>query len=115
MKQFFDQLLSFLQQGIAAIFRFVGLIWNWTIAQVTQVMQVPWASLPLWKQIALIVLGLAVVVVLFRAAKEFWVAGEKILAAFVTLLAVLVRTLPLILLAGAIAAGGLWVINRINF
>jgi hypothetical protein len=115
MKQVFDQLLHFLQEGIAAIFRFVELIWNWTIDQISKVTQVPWQSWPLWKQVAIVLVGAAVLYVLFKAGKELWEAGEKILAAFATLLAVLVRTLPLILLAGLIAAGGLYVINSLNF
>ena len=53
MQQFFDQLLRFLQQGIAAIFRFVELIWGWSVAQISSLMRVPWSDWPLWKQIFL--------------------------------------------------------------
>ena len=49
MKQFFDQLLAFLQQGIAAIFRFIQMIWTWSIDQINKVFQAPWDSWPLWK------------------------------------------------------------------
>ena len=34
MQQFFNQLLQFLQQGIAAIFKFVQMIWTWSVAQI---------------------------------------------------------------------------------
>ena len=111
MKSIFDQLISLLQQGISAIFRFIQLIWTWTIDQVTQLAQSPWQSWPVWKQIALAIVAIAVIGVLFKAAKELWEAGERILASFATLLAVTVRTLPLLLLAGLIAAGGLWIIH----
>jgi hypothetical protein len=38
MKQIFDQFLRFLQQGIAI----VELVWNWSIDQISKLMQVPW-------------------------------------------------------------------------
>ena len=34
MQQFFNQLLQFLQQEIAAIFKFVQLIWTWSVGQI---------------------------------------------------------------------------------
>jgi hypothetical protein len=114
MKQFFDQLLQFLQQGIAAIFRFVQLVWNWSIAEITKVTQAPWESWPLWKQILLVLIAAGVIWALFRAARELWEAGERVLAAFATLLGALVRTLPSVLIAGLIALGGLWLLNNLN-
>lgn len=51
MKQIFDQFLHFLQQGITAIFRFVQLVWTWSIDQITKMAHVPWENWPLWKQI----------------------------------------------------------------
>ncbi len=45
---------------------------------------------------------------------ELWEAGERILAAFATLLGVLVRTLPSVMIAGLIALGGLWVLNNVD-
>ena len=59
MKQFFDQLLQLLQQGIAAIFRFVQIIWTWSIDQITRVFQAPWDSWLLWKQILLVLVLVA--------------------------------------------------------
>lgn len=37
---------------------------------------------------------------LYKVAKEYWEAGERILGAFAALLGVLVRPLPSVLLAG---------------
>jgi len=114
MQQFFDQLLRFLQQGIAAIFRFVELIWGWSVAQISSLMRVPWSDWPLWKQIFLAAVVVAVVYALYKVAMELWEAGERILAAFATLLGVLVRTLPSVMVAGLIALGGLWVLNNVD-
>jgi hypothetical protein len=115
MQQFFNQLLQFLQQGISAIFRFVQLIWTWSVSQISSLVQVPWQNWPLWKQLflALIIVGIAWA--LYKAAKELWQAGERILAAFATLLGVLVKTLPSVMIAGLIALGGLWVLNNVDF
>jgi hypothetical protein len=115
MQQIFNQLLQFLQQGISAIFAFVKLIWTWSMGQVTTLMQVPWQSWPLWKQIVLGIVVVAVAVALFKVAKELWEAGEQILAAFAALLGVVVRTLPAVIVAGVIAVSGVWVLNNVDF
>ena len=114
MQQFFNQLLQFLQQGIAAIFKFVQLIWTWSVGQISALTQVHWQSWPLWKQVLLVVVIGAVAWALFKAAKELWDAAERILAAFAALLGVLVRTLPSVIVAGLIALGGVWVLNNVD-
>ena len=115
MQQFFNQLLQFLQQGIAAIFKFVQLIWTWSVGQISSLTQVSWQSWPLWKQILLVLIIGGVVWALYKAAKEMWDAGERILAGFAALLGVMVRTLPSVIVAGLIALGGLWVLNNVDF
>jgi hypothetical protein len=112
--QFFNQLIQFLQQGIAAIFKFIQLVWTWSIGQVTQVVHAPWHNWPLWKQALLVLVLAAVVFALFKVAKELWEAGERVLAAFATLLGVFVRTLPQVAIAGLIAMGGVWLINNLD-
>lgn len=115
MKQIFDQFLHFLQQGIAAIFRFVQLVWTWSIDQITKVTHVPWENWPLLKQILFFIVIAGVAYALFIAAKQLWEAGIKVLAAFAGFLVALVVTLPTILVAGCIALGGLWALNNLNF
>jgi hypothetical protein len=112
MQQLFNQILQLLQQGIDAIFRFVRLIWSWSVEQIVSLAQAPWEAWPLWKQVFLVLVIAGVVWALFRAAKELWDAAERILAAFATLLGTLVRTLPSVLLAGIIALGGIWILNN---
>jgi hypothetical protein len=114
MKQIFDQFLQFLQQGIAAIFRFVQLVWTWSIDQITKMMQAPFESWPIWKQVLLILLIAAVAYALFIVARQLWVAAVRVLAAFVGFLGALVYTLPTILIAGVVALAGLWLINNLN-
>jgi hypothetical protein len=114
MQQIFNQLLQFLQQGISAIFRFVQMIWQWTVGQITSLTRVPWQDWPFWKQILLAVVIAGVIWALYKAAKELWEAGERILSAFAALLGVLVKTLPSVMLAGLIALGGVWVLNNLD-
>lgn len=114
MQQLFNQLVQFVQSGIAAIFRFVQLIWTWSVAQITKVIEAPWQSWPLWKQLLLVIVAAAVIWALYKAAKELWEAGERTLAAFAALLGVFVKTLPAVLVAGLIALGGVWLINNLE-
>ena len=114
MQQFFNQLLQFLQQGIAAIFKFVQLIWTWSVDQISSLTRVPWQDWPLWKQVVLVLLIAGIAYALYKVAVELWEAGERILAAFATLLGVLVRALPSVMIAGLIALAGLWVLNNVD-
>jgi hypothetical protein len=114
MKQIFDEFLHFLQQGIAAIFRFVELVWHWSIDQITKMMQVPWQNWPLWKQVLLVIVIAAVAYAVFIAARQLWAAAVHLLTAFASFLAALVVTLPTILIAGLVALSGLWVMNNLK-
>ena len=114
MKQILDQFLQLLQQGIAAIFRFVGLVWAWSADQIDKILQVPLENWPLWKQILLVLVVAAVIYALFIAAWRLWIASVRALAAFASLVAALIVSLPPILIAGAIALAGLWVINNVS-
>src|SRR6266581_3401266 len=114
MRQVFDQLLKFLQQGIAAIFHFVELIWTWSVDQISKLMAVPWQDWPLLKQVLLVVILAGVLWALYRAGWELLEAGAAILAAFAGLLGVLVQTLPTVFLAGVIALGGVWLVNHLD-
>src|SRR5258708_4025950 len=114
MKQIFDQLLALLQQGIAAIFRFVQLIWTWSIEQINRVFQTSWDTWPIGTQILRVLVIAAVFFAVYKGAVDLWVSGMRVLRAFPSLLVVFVMPLPAILVAGVIALGGLWVINNIN-
>src|SRR5689334_23069381 len=114
MREAFNQLLHFLQQGIAAIFRFVQILWTWSVDQIALLLAVPWQQWPLWKQLLLVLVLAGVVWALFQSARELFRAGERILIAFAALLGVLVRTLPSVVLAGLIALAGVWLMNHLD-
>jgi hypothetical protein len=114
MHHIFSVIVQFLQQGIAAIFRFVEIIWDWSAEQIAKLTAVPWHDWPVLKMLMLAVIVAFVVWALYHVAWQLWLATERILAAFAALLVVLVQTLPRILLAGVVAFGGLWVINHLD-
>jgi hypothetical protein len=114
MQQILSQVLHFLQMGIAAIFRFVELVWTWSVQQVTKLAAVPWHDWPILKVILLIVVVAAVIWALYQVFWELWLGAERVLSAFARLLVIFVHTLPRVLLAGVIALGGLWVMNHLD-
>jgi hypothetical protein len=112
--QFLNQLLNFLQQGIAAIFNFIRSIWGWSDEQIRHV---PWnnlSALPIWKIVLLLIVAGAIIYLVYKALKELLEAGQKALAAFATLLSVFVQTLVPVLMAGIVAAVGAWVVVNVN-
>jgi hypothetical protein len=113
MQRFFDLLVQFVQQGITAIFRFVQFVWIWSIGQITTLLQAPWQEWSYPKRGALVLIIVLVAYVLYWVYKDLWAAGQTILSAFGTLLNVLIRTLPRILIAGLIALGGVWLLNNL--
>lgn len=115
MNEIVSQIVDFLQQGIAAIFRFFELIWTWSFGQMLAIFQSDWQNLPIWKLVVLAIVVAAIVYVLYKAVIQLWKAAEQILKAFIGLLGVLVTILPFILIAGLIAAGGSWIIQNVNF
>ncbi len=78
--QFSDELPQVLQQGLAAIFRFLQIVWQWLAAQIAAG---PWAglsSLVVWEIVMLGIAGIAVLYFLhrlYRAAISFSGAGER--------------------------------------
>jgi hypothetical protein len=114
MHQILTEILHFLQQGIAAIFHFVELIWTWSVDQVAKLTAAPWRDWPTLKVILLAIMVVAIIWALYRVVWELWLGAERILGAFASLLAVFVHTLPRVLLAGVIALGGLWVMNHVD-
>lgn len=113
-RQASDQVLQFLADGLAWLFGFIQAVWIWSSDQVVRMTQVPWESWPLWKQILLIIVAGFVVYALFLVAKQLWWATLNVLSALATFIGTLIVTLPAILLAGAIALAGLWIINNFH-
>lgn len=115
MNQIINQIVNFLQQGVAAIFKFFQIVWTWSFGQIVSIFQSNWQNLPIWKILVLGVVVIAVVYVLYKSVLQLWAAAAQIINAFIAMLTVLVSILPFILIAGFIAAAGGWVIQNVNF
>jgi hypothetical protein len=92
MHHIFGSILRFLQQGIAAIFHFIELVWDWSADQIAKLAAAPWHDWPILKIVMLIVIAVIVVWALHQVAWRLWLATVRILAAFAALLVVLVQT-----------------------
>jgi len=114
MEQVSDQSRQFLERGVAEVLRFVQLVWTWSSEQIIKVTQAQWENWPLWKQLLLLIVAAAVAYFLFIAAMQLWTAAINVLSAFATFIGTVIVTLPTILIAGAIALAGLWVINNLH-
>jgi hypothetical protein len=110
VKEATDQSVHVLADGLAWVAGLVQSIWTWTDDQIARM--APWESWPLWKQILFIVVVAAVIYLLFLATRQLWWAAMNVLSAVAGFIGTLIVTLPAILLAGAIALAGLWLINN---
>ncbi|MFN3622918.1 MAG: hypothetical protein ACK4TP_02555 [Hyphomicrobium sp.] len=115
MNGIINSIVQFLQQGIAAIFKFLQLIWTWSFGQIVAVFSSDWQALPIWKIVVLIVALAAIAYILYRAALVLWSGVVALFQAFVALLSTFVSVLPQIVIAGLIAFGAGYVIQHINF
>jgi hypothetical protein len=115
MQQIISSIVQFLQQGIAAIFKFLELVWTWSFGQIIAVFQSDWKALPVWKIVILVAVCAVIVYVLYKAVTVLWEAAVAVFGAFVALLSAFVSVLPYIVAAGLIAFAGGWVIHNVNF
>jgi hypothetical protein len=113
--QFLNQILHFVQMGVSAAAKFIKMAWAWSFDQISAM---PWENigeLPLWKILLLVAVAGGIVYLLYKSIRELLEAGQKALAAFATLLSVLVQTILPLVLAGALAAAGAYVVNNVHF
>jgi hypothetical protein len=115
MQRFFDLFIDFVRQGVAAIFRFVQAVWMWAVAQVGDLLQMPFQDWHPVKLVVLTIIAFGVGWYLYKAIWELWDASTKILAALATLMGVLIKTLPQVLIAGLIALAGVALLNNLDF
>lgn len=114
MNQIVDQIVTLLQQGVAAILKFLQLVWTWSFGQIVGVFQSDWQSLPAWKLLVLVLILAGVAYLLYLAATRLWEATEQVFKSFVVLLTAFVTVLPYIVAAGALSFGGGWVIRTVD-
>ena len=82
MQQIINSIMQFLQQGIAAIFKFLELVWTWSFGQIIAVFQSDWKALPVWKIVILIAICAVIAYVLYKAVTVLWEAAVAVFGAF---------------------------------
>jgi hypothetical protein len=110
-----NSIIQFLQQGIAAIFKFLGLIWNWSFGQIVSIFSSDWQALPIWKIVILVIALVAIAYILYKAFMALWSGVVSLFQAFVDLLGKFVAVLPQIVIAGLIAFAAGYIIQHVNF
>jgi len=114
MKDFVDRSLQFLADWLFHLVDFVEEVWAWAVDQVNRLTQVPWDKWPLWKQIVLVIVAGFVLYALLAALRQLWSAALGVLSALVTFVGTLIVALPALVLASAVALGGLWLVNNFH-
>lgn len=114
MQQVLNQVGQIAQQLSSVIWQVLQFIWNWSFGQIVRMFQMPFNSLPLWKQVVYVLVIAAMVYFLYKVAKDLLKAVQSVLGAIVGLISALIAMLPQIVWAGLIAFGGAWVITNLN-
>ncbi len=114
MQQVLNEVGQIAQQLAAVIWQVLQFIWNWSFGQIVKMFQLPFNSMPLWKQVIFVLVIAALGYFLYKIAKDLLKAVQSVLGAIVELISALIGMLPQIVWAGLIAFGGAWVITTLN-
>jgi hypothetical protein len=114
MQQVLNQVSQIAQQLASVIWQVLQFIWNWSFGQIVRMFQMPFNSLPLWKQILYVLVIAAMAYFLYKVAKDLLKAVQSVLGAIVGLISALIAMLPQIVWAGLIAFGGAWIITNMD-
>jgi hypothetical protein len=114
MQQIFSQVGQIAQQLATVIWRVLEFIWSWSFGQVVRMFQMPFNSLPIWKQVLYVLVIGALAYFIYKIFKDLLKAVQSILSAIVSLISALIAMLPQIVMVGLIAFGGAWVITTVN-
>lgn len=112
---FLNDLLGFVEAAVAGFFHFIATLIYWSFAQIAAM---PWGALgylPAWKVMLISTISGLLLIFIYRMMWAFWEAGEKALTALILLTTVFIRSLPIIVIAGLVAAASAWIINNVNF
>jgi hypothetical protein len=114
MQQVVNEVSQIAQRLAAIVWQVLQFIWNWSFGQIVKMFQVPFNSLPLWKQILFALVLAALGYLLYKVAKDLLKAVQSVLGAVVGFISALIGMLPQIVYAGLIAFGGAWIITNLS-
>jgi hypothetical protein len=102
------------QQIAGLIWQALQFIWSWSFGQVVTMFQLPFNTLPVWKQGLFVLVIVSLGYLFHKVSKDLLKAVQSVVGAVVGLVAALLSMLPQIVWAGLIAFGGAWVITNLN-
>ena len=70
MQQVLNQVSQMAQKLVSVIWQVLQFIWNWSFGQIVKMFQMPFNTLPLWKQVLFIVVVAALAYFLYKLAKD---------------------------------------------
>jgi hypothetical protein len=114
MQQVLNQVSQMAQKLVSVIWQVLQFIWNWSFGQIVKMVQMPFNTLPLWKQVLFVLVIGALAYFFYKIAKDLLKAVQSVLGAIVGLISALIAMLPQIVWAGLIAFGGAWVLTNLN-
>ena len=114
MQQVLNQVSQMAQKLVSVIWQVLQFIWNWSFGQIVKMFQMPFNTLPLWKQVLFVLVIGALAYFFYKIAKDLLKAVQSVLGAIVGLVSALIAMLPQIVWAGLIAFGGAWVLTNLN-
>jgi hypothetical protein len=114
MQQVLNEVSQMAQKLVSVIWQVLQFIWNWSFGQIVKMFQMPFNTLPLWKQVLFILVIGALGYFFYKIAKDLLKAVQSVLGAIVGLVSALIHMLPQIVWAGLIAFGGAWVLTNLN-
>jgi hypothetical protein len=114
MQQVVNEVSQIAQRLAGIVWQVLQFIWNWSFGQIVKMFQVPFNSLPLWKQVIFALVLAALGYLLYKVAKDLLKAVQSVLGAVVGFISALIGMLPQIVYAGLIAFGGAWIITNLS-
>jgi hypothetical protein len=114
MQQVLNQVSQMAQKLVSVIWQVLQFIWNWSFGQIVKMFQMPFNTLPLWKQVLFVLVIGALGYFFYKIAKDLLKAVQSVLGAIVGLVSALIAMLPQIVWAGLIAFGGAWILTNLN-
>jgi hypothetical protein len=96
------------------IWQALQVLWNWSFGQVVTMFQLPFNSLPVWKQVIFVLVTVSLGYLSHRVSRDLLKAVQSVVGAIVGLVSAMIGMLPQIAWAGLIAFGGAWVITNLN-
>jgi len=102
------------QRLAGIIWQALQFLWNWSFGQVVTMFQLPFNTLPVWKQGLFIIVIVSLAYLTHKVAKDLLKAVQSVVGAVVGLVSALLSMLPQIAWVGLIAFGGAWAITNLD-